>query len=426
MYWTRPGRMPESTIGRSRCLALLLCIGATSTAAAAGTEPAPERLAWEEVVRAVDADPRLASSRHRVTAARGAIEAADELPNPTLEVDGGLGVAREGSASRGEWGLSLTMPLDFVVKRGAQLDAAEAEVEAAIAETAARRRDVLLQLRSLFLEVAAGRARIATLEELAAQSGSLAAGVSRRVERGEARPVEATRAELEHRKLLAELAATRTTRRARAATLAAWLGLPAGRLVEPEESFAALPATVELDAALALARERSPALALARARTRALEAEVAIEEGARLPGLAVTGFTNHELDRRAYGAGLAVDLPILSWNGGRIARAEALLASGRSEGEAEQRSLEALLREAHAECLANVERAASLRREVVPRAVSAAEVTERSWQLGEANLFELIDARRTLLDVRLLEVDAALAARLACSRLEILLSEASK
>jgi len=104
----------------------------------------------------------------------------------------------------------------------------------------------------------------------------------------------------------------------------------------------------------------------------------------------------HELDRRAYGVGLEVDLPLWNWNSGRIARAEALLAAGRKRAEATRREVEATVLEVQAACQASVLTATRLKDNVVPRSESAARTMDRTYQLGEASLLEVIDARRTL------------------------------
>ena len=51
---------------------------------------------------------------------------------------------------------------------------------------------------------------------------------------------------------------------------------------------------------------------------------------------------------------------------------------------------------------------------------------EKSYELGEANLLEVIDARRTLLDSRRLYLSAIAEAQIDCSRLDSLVGEEPK
>jgi cobalt-zinc-cadmium efflux system outer membrane protein len=164
----------------------------------------------------------------------------------------------------------------------------------------------------------------------------------------------------------------------------------------------------------------------ARARVRSLEAEVDAEKLARVPAFSINGFTDYELDRRAYGAGLSVDLPVWNWNSGRIAQAEAKVIEGRKQAEAAALDLEAMVIEAQAACRASVQTATRLGTQVVPRAETAASTMEKTYQLGELSLLELIDARRTLLDGYRLYLSALSQAQIDCARLGALVGEESQ
>jgi cobalt-zinc-cadmium efflux system outer membrane protein len=332
-------------------------------------------------------------------------------------------MARSGDAARVEWDLSLTMPLGWLAQRGSRIDEAEAEVAVARAEAQALRREVLLQLRTAFWALAHEQARVAALEALAEQTDALVATVSRRVAKGEVRPVELTRVEIEREKVAAELEAARAARGARQAELALWIDAPAGALLVAVADLGAPPVAPDRAGALALARASHPALALARAKARAFAAAVGAERMGRVPSIALSGFASHELDRRAYGVGLAVDLPLWSWNAGRIAQAEAKRAASAKQAEAARRDIEGAVLEAQAACQAAAATATRLQRNVVPRAEAAAFTMEKTYRLGEASLLEVIDARRTLLDARRLSLSALAQAQIDCSRLGALVGE---
>jgi cobalt-zinc-cadmium efflux system outer membrane protein len=392
-------------------------------AATAVESGAAVKVTWSDIVRQVDQHPRLAAGRFEVDVARGGVKAAGAVLNPTLEGTVGQGLAQEGGASRVEWGLSLTMPLGWIAQRGSRVNAAEAEVDVVLAKNKALRRDVLLQLRSLFWNLASEQARVASLEALEAQTSALVHTVQKRVEKGEIRPVEATRVEIELEKVTSEHDSARISLRARQAELALWFGVPRGKTLVAVADLDALPAAVDRDEALAKVRATHPVLTVAQARTRLLEAEVGIERMTRVPAFGLTGFATDELDRRAYGVGLSLDLPLWNWNSGRIAQAEAKLAAGRKQAEATGLELEANVLDVQAACHASVATATRFRNNVVPRSESAASTMERTYQLGEASLLEVIDARRTLLDSRRLYLSALTQAQIDCSRLGSLVGE---
>lgn len=388
------------------------------------TDDAPAtKVTWPEVVRLLDAHPRVAASAARVEAARGVVQAAGAAPNPGLETRIGHGSPPAGGEGRIEWGLTLNLPLAWVAQRGARVAAAEAGVEAADAEAKALRRDVLLQLQTLFWSLAFEQARVKALEELEGQTRALVRTVRRRVETGEVRPVEGTRVEIELEKVTAEAETARILLSARQSQLGLWLGRP--QVIAVAE-LAALPNAATAQAPLARLRESHPILAAARARVRALQAELATEQRARMPSFSLVGFTSHELDRTSYGGGLAIDLPMWNWNSGRIAQAQATLTAGRKEAVAAAFEIESHAIEAQATCRASATTASRLATAVVPRAESSAAIMERTYNLGEASLLDLIDARRTLLDARRLHLNAMAQAQIDCGRLAALIGEDSR
>lgn len=384
------------------------------------------KVTWPDIVRLVDRHPRLAAGRLQIDAARGGVDAAGAVPNPVLEVTAGQGRARIGTGSRFEWGLALDLPLGWVAQRSSKVAGAEADVDVAVAESKALRRDAMLQLRTLFWNLASEQARQASLEALEAQTSALAQTVNKRVEKGEIRSIDATRVEIELQKVTIELEGARTSVAARQNELALWIGVPSGTAVVAVADQSAMPAVIDLGEAFAKVRTSHPALAAMRARTQSLAAEVDTQKAARVPNTSLTAFTGYEYDRRTYGVGLAVDVPIWNWNSGRIARAEATLAASRKQAEATALELDQTVIGVQAACRASVTTATRLRDNVVPRSETAASTMERTYQLGEASLLEVIDARRTLLDSRRLYLSAVSQAQIDCSRLGALVGEESR
>ena len=378
---------------------------------------------WPDVVQLVDQHPRVAAGKFQTDAARGAAKVAGAAPNPTLEGTVGHGRAQTGDTSRVEWGLTLSMPLGWIAQRGSRIAAAEAAVDVAVAESAVLRREVLLQLRTLFWRLAYEQARVASLAALDAQTLALVQTVKRRVEKGEARPIEATRVEVELEKVTTELEAARTALSSRQAALALWLGSPAGKTIVIVADMSVPPVALDRETALAKTMATHPAFVAARARTHALAAEVDTEKLARVPGFSLAGLIADDLDRRAYGVGLAVTLPVWNWNSGGIAQAEAKLATGRKQAEAVSLDLETTVIEAQAACQSSVLSAARLGHNMVPRSETVASVMEKTYQLGEASLLEVIDARRTLLESRRLYLSALGQAQIDCTRLGVLVGE---
>ena len=267
------------------------------------------------------------------------------------------------------------------------------------------------------------RARVAQLEQLEVQTAELARLVTLRVERGESRPIEQPRAEVELEKVRLELAAARSDEGTHLRQLGLWLaGLEASGL-SVEADLSSLPRAPGLEEALAQAAAQHPALAAARVRVGARAAEIGSERRKRLPRFSLTAFAEQEPDRRVYGGGVGVELPLWNWSSAGIRRAEAARAAEEQRVEARGRELGALVVEAHGACLQAGDAAARYRDLILPRVEQASATLERTYELGETGLLDVIDARRTLLEARRDQLDATLAAQLECARLQTLLGK---
>jgi cobalt-zinc-cadmium efflux system outer membrane protein len=83
-----------------------------------------------------------------------------------------------------------------------------------------------------------------------------------------------------------------------------------------------------------------------------------------------------------------------------VRRAEGRAAAEERRADAERRALAAALAELGASC--RRARAAAERQQasILPRAEESARTLERTFQLGEAGILDVIDARRVLLEAR--------------------------
>lgn len=395
-----------------------------TTPTAASEVEAPRgilKVTWPDIVHLVDQHPRWAAGLLNVTAARAAVSAARAVPNPSLDATIGRGAARDGDLRRLETGLELTVPLGWIAQRRHKVAAARAELDASQNEAEVLRRDVLLQLRVLFWNLAYDQARVAALAVLESQTAELARSVQRRVEKGEARPVEQSRIEVELEKVASDLEAARISLRVNREQLQLWLG--GGKELLVEADLSVVPKALDLDPALAKAQSTHPSIKTAQARVQALSSELTVAKLARIPSVALRAFTQEELDRRAHGGGLSVDLPLWNWNSGRIAQAQAQLAAGKKQLEAQAREIASSIIESHGACLAASQSATRLKERILPRSEAAASTMERTYQLGEASLFEAIDARRVLVETRRQYLAALLQAQIDCSRFNALLGK---
>jgi cobalt-zinc-cadmium efflux system outer membrane protein len=394
----------------------LLVAASSAPLGVAAAEPEPV-LRWPQIVAAVDRHPLVQEAKAGAGAAAGAVTRARELPNPVVAVTAGDATARGGSESRREWGWSVELPLEFLNARRQRVAAASASAEGAEQDVRAVRAQVLRQLRRTFVAVAHDQAMLEAKAELEAQVGHLAALVRRRAERGEGRPTEVPRVEIEHEKLRAAVARSRAAAEAQRQRLATWFGAPVAGVEADLSRTLPLP---PLDELVQRGVEASPVLEAGRARVAAAEQVASAERWDRLPKLSAGGARVSELDRQATSITATVTVPLWNWNLGRIREADAALAGERARLDAATRELSAGLREAWQGCSSGQAAAARFRDEILPRAESSAKTLGRAFELGESGLLDVIDARRVLLETRSEYLDLLLDMQNACGDLAAL------
>ncbi|HOU53611.1 MAG TPA: TolC family protein [Myxococcota bacterium] len=388
-----------------------------------GQEAVPLPLRWADVMRRVDALPRVQEVLLRSRAAQAGLDAAGQVPNPEVEARLGWGMPRGSGTSGLEWGVALTIPFDWIGPRGAEMRAARWEADASRLDTITARREVLGRLMRLFWEIAHDQQLVQTLRETEAQVERLAGLIRLRVEKGESRPTELPRIETELERVRLDLERALADLRADRAALEAVLGLSEGAIQAVEADGAAFPEPLSREETIARVAGVHPRLAAALARVRAREAVVAAERARRIPGFSLGGHFDRELDKGAAGGVLQVRLPVWNWNTGAIRRAEA-------EHAAEERAAESAARDLLAEAGRAWERCVQIRgaaqrfdEEILPRVEAASRAVERGFELGEVSLIDVLDARRVLLDARKERIEAGLRARVECAALAVLTGE---
>jgi len=259
------------------------------------------------------------------------------------------------------------------------------------------RAQVLRELRRVFVALAHDQAVLEAGAELEGQVAQLAALVQKRAARGETRPSEVPRVEIELERLRSAVERSRAAAEAQRQRLSTWLGRPVAGVEADLTQALPLP---PLDELTQRALESGPAVQAGRARVGAASAEASAERWERLPKLSLGASHTEELDRIATSVTASVSLPLWNWNTGKIRQAEAALEAERARLDATSRELIASLTDAWQGCSAGQSGARRFQGEILPRADASARTLGRAFELGEATLLDVIDARRVLLDAR--------------------------
>jgi outer membrane protein, heavy metal efflux system len=376
-------------------LALGFAAMVVHTAAMAAQPAEAERLAAADAVeRALAVSPAVAAARSRLEASSAGLRQA-RAPFPTLgEVAPGVGFTNGNAA--------LSQRLDVGGRRAAAARAAAGERAAAAAELDLARLRAAAEARAAYFDLARAQAVESTATESAALAGQIRDAVRRRVEIGEAPPVQATRAEIEVARAEQEVTRARGDVRARLATLNVLLGRPADAPMSLSDALV-VPAEPEDAATLTLqALRQRPEIAASQSRVEARRGAVDVARAQGRPDLFAELATDvWSLDREPFqsqNVGFQARLSFPLFDGGRrravVDRALADLREGEAELEVQRRALAVEVTRAGAELAAAREVALNYQQTILPRSQELLQATRSGFETGLSSFLEVLEAQR--------------------------------
>lgn len=392
--------------------------GVLSASAPAATAQSTPALTLEGAVAlALRQHPELASAQHAVEAAQGAAEQSGALPNP--ELSSSMEDTRRATQTTA---LQLSQKFELGGKRGARMQAARLAQDIAQAELDARRSQLRASVQAAFWEALAAIGRL----ELARQSNNLALQAvdvaSKRVAAGKVSPVEETRARLALSGVALETTQAEQDVRNTRTRLAALMGVG-------EREVHALQGTVDNAIAGLSAKDvqqrlpNAPELVRAQLEIKRRDALVEIERSKQVPDVTVGmgAQRNNELGRNQALLSLSVPIPVFDRNQGGLKEALALadqardnLAAVRVRVSSEVMVVAAQLDGARAQALL-------IEQQMLPDAQRTYDAATTGFSLGKFGFLDVLDAQRTLFQVRSQHLRALTDAQRAAAELARLL-----
>ncbi|RJO66816.1 MAG: TolC family protein [Myxococcales bacterium] len=364
------------------------------TAPWAWSEESAPVIRWPQIEEAVSSHPGFRVSQEDVAVAEGEVGVTKQYPNPDFGVRLGAADPKAGPGREFIWELELTIPVEWPGNYVYRSDAASHGVDAAKHEARTARLEVWRQLRSLYFTIAFDQEKLRLLRETEAELIRLVEAVKLRVDQGEARPVESSRAQSELEEHRIALNTAESEAEAHRQQLSLWLGgkLPDLFVVEVDpESVAKVPSRQE---AIQTALARHPTLKAAQARNRQADSSAVAERHAAAPNLGVGGFYGQELDSTSYGGMITIGLPLWNWNLGGIAKADAEKRRGLAQADLAEREIREAVIAVHAKAQAALRAVQRYRDSVLPASEKAFHNMEQLYKTGETGLTDILDARR--------------------------------
>jgi len=355
-----------------------------------------------------EVSPRLSIERQGVAGAEASRITAGAYPNPTINYGRyrpSAGGATLFDGTRQEQTI-VELPLLIAGQRGARVEKAERDIEAARARVISGASSLAAEAGSAFIALLAAQEKAALLATTNEELVRLRDIVAGRESSGVASRYDVTRLQIELGGFRAKLEDAKADISDRAGNLAVLLGLPQWR---PRAAGELRPLVLNADA-LANPRDRagsSPASITALREETAAQSGVEVARRERWPVPSVSA--GRQWTSEPYGAanflGLSVEIPILDSRRGAFAKAEseAITATLRREL-------------AVAEVSANLERFANIiaarqaalqgfQEDAAARLPLLKQMAEDAYRLGRSSIFELLDATRSRYDLQQTRID---------------------
>jgi len=361
-------------------------------------EEALSRSGLSEGAAETQSNPRIVGPRADTEAAQALVGQARLRPNPevSFEVENIAGSGAFSGLSATEYTLSVGQRLELGGKRGARVQAAEAQAQLANVRADLAEAELGFLVRERYVVAAAAASRVELALDIVERNVELARIAGVLVEVGREPPLRGLRAQAALAEARAELqAAEAASLAARTALAALWSDEGAPPVVPSDFPDIVPPSTV-------LVSTTGLQLQAARAESRAAEAEIDRERSLRVPDPVVSAGVRRfeETNDNAFLVGVSIPLPFANRNQGNIAAAQARLRAANAREAVALADFEQAVTRARAQYLAAEARVETLSATSLPQAEEALRLVRIGYRNGRFPLIEVLSAAEARDDIR--------------------------
>jgi len=374
------------------------------------SEPAKPLTLANAVALSLAGNPALAAYNYDLRASEAQRIRAGYFPNPGvgLEVENLPGSGSRSGADTTETTLRLSQVIELGGKRSRRI--AEARLTGSLAawDYETRRLDVLADTTQRFIEVMAAQERLALTEEATMLTQAELSAVAERVKAARNSVVEQRRAEIAvARAKLDHAQAQHALLSARKSLTASWGNeTPAFTVARANffntrrpEAFGSLMARIG----------SNPDLARFAIEARLRDAQLRLARTRGVPDVTLTAGIRQFADENEWAGVFGVAVPLPFFDRGQADLYEALRLQGKTEalGRAIRVALAVQLFATYQELLYSVTELETMAKEILPAAQEVLKATEEGYRQGRFSYLELADARRSLIELRTQNIEAA-------------------
>ena len=356
-----------------------------------------EALTLEQAVdQALTRNPTVAAGHLFATAARESARGARALTNPEMLVAPTV-IGDGGSDSAA----MFVQPLEINGARNARSRIATAEADAASHRFEAARRDMALQVKQIYWDLARTQEVVKLNEENVAYLETMDKAIRKQVEVGKIPGSQVLKSEVELARARQQLAQAKLEIKNAKTALAALLNSPADRDLRASDPLVCHSIDVDRSTLAAGALESRPEVLAKGARFEASKARISAAQARRIPDLVIEA-RKESFDGGDSGLALSLTLPLLDWGS-----AKAEKRSAEIESAAEMKELEAaraavvLELEQAVQALDTATRVAKEYEDgILEKSVQLAAMAQKGYEKGALNYLDVLEAQRTLRSVR--------------------------
>lgn len=352
---------------------------------------------------ALQNNPSLQAYAFEARVAEARVLQAGIRPNPELVVgvEDFLGTGALSGVRGLETTLQLSQVIDLGGSRARRVETAERERALVGADYETKRLEVLAEVARRFTLAAADAEQLAAARRAREIGEQTVATVRMRVEAAVVSPMELNQArtalallQIEEEHAEHEMAACRQS-------LAAVLGAAEPGFGPIRADLLKLPDVSEFTA-LAARLEKSPVLARFAVEARWREAQARLAQSLRRSGLRVSGGLRRVENTDDFGlvAGISLPLPVRDQQQGALREARERRAQLEVAAEAQRLEMRATLFAVYQEMLHARTALTQLQREVIPMAEETLALADQGYRTGRFSLLELLDAQKSLIELR--------------------------
>lgn len=365
--------------------------------------PTGELTLRQALAAALLGSPELAAVSWEIRTREAEALQAGLLPNPEIgiEMENFAGGGEFSGTDAAETTVTLSQLVELGGKRAKRREAAALAADLAGWDFEAKRLNVLTAAAKAFIGVLAEQERLAQAEELTDLAERFFRTVSDRVEAGKVSPVELTRAQIPLATAHVAQDQARLALDAARKELAIQWGSETVTFDRAVGSLAQVMHVPPMEQLVSLL-EQNPDIARWKTEEKERSARLVLERANAIPDLTLFagGRDIQETDDQALVAGLSIPLPLFDRNQGGIAAARAARGRAQQESRAAYNQALANLAASYKDLRGAYIEAKALREGVLPAAEQALEVAELGYRAGKFGFLEILDAQRTLFEVK--------------------------